>query len=119
MIEQQLISPAASIQSCIGIDTTFAPDNLSDSRICLDTLKLMGTLVTLGTPIGTVLYNYLSKTLQKGTVIDVGDPLHPDSVHTHSFSGTVDKVFLDRVRVLDMEEKCWDVAFDEITAIYP
>ena len=51
MIEQQLISPAASIQSCIGIDTTFAPDNLSDNRICLDTLKLMGTLVTLGTPL--------------------------------------------------------------------
>ena len=36
-----------------------------------------------------------------------------------TLSGTVDKVFLDRVRVLDMEEQCWDVAFDEITAIYP
>ena len=118
MIEQQLISPAASIQSCIGIDTTFAPDNLSDNRICLDTLKLMGTLVTLGTPLVPSFTTTYPKLCRKGRSLMLVIHSTP-IVCIRTFSGTVDKVFLDRVRVLDMEEQCWDVAFDEITAIYP
>lgn len=52
--------------------------------------------------------------LESGIEVDVSDPLHSDSSHTCSFSGTVVKVNNDCVCVRDMEDQCWDVRFDEI-----
>ena len=61
----------------------------------------------------------LIDTLEDGMLVDVAEPKHDDSPHSHSFTGDIVKICDDHVCVRDMEDNHWDISFDEIEEYRP